>query len=391
METIALVALQHTLDHVDCPACEAERLELNRTTKMRHLKFREAAELVLADERFYLRKENALLAPDDKSIIVGKRTYRDHVDFTRRLNRFFGEIALEKIHEGHWRSYQKQRLATAQSGAINHETSFLKRVLERAGLWDGIKSKCHTLHVSKSQAGRSMTPEVKNAILVAASSRPRWQLFYHCGLLMLNTTCNQGEIIHLRIRDLEMKKRLISIREGGGQLKLQRDGSFRHATKTPQREREIPMNSSAFIVCTLLLKRYHRICRRMKIEPSPDHYLFPGRARGGKLDPTRHLISFKRAWAGICAHAGVNNLRIEDFRHSVSTQLQHNPSVAPGTVEHIMGHKPGSDTKDDYRHGQLDAMLKALEQIEVKPVRSVESVDNVVEFVSYQAAAGGKK
>jgi integrase len=392
METIALVALQHTLDHgPDCAACEADRLELNRTTEMRHLKFREAAELVLADERFYLKPENALLSPEDKSLRVGIRTYRDHADFTRRLNRFYGEIQLFKIHEGHWRSYQKQRLVTAGAGVINHEQSFLKRVLERAGLWDAIKSKCHTLHVPKSQVGRSMTPEVKNAILVAASSRPRWQTFYWCGLMMLNTTCNQGEIIHLRIRDLDMKERVLRIREGGGPLKLQADGSFRHATKTPQRERELPMNSSAFLVCTLLLKRYTRICRRLKLEPSPDHYLFAGRARGGKLDPTRHLISFKRAWAAICAHAGVNNLRIEDFRHEASTQLQHDSLVAPGTVENIMGHKPGSDTKDGYRHSNLEAMHKALERIEVKPVRPVESVDNVVEFVRSHAVGGGKK
>jgi hypothetical protein len=399
------LALQHTFDHgPDCPACEAERLELNRTIKMRHLKFRAAAELILADEKFYLQPENALLSPEDKSIIVGKRTWKDHKDFVERLNHFFGEITLDKIHEGHWRSYQKLRsgstksnawskkLSNAGPGLINHETSFLKRVLERAGLWDAIKAKCHTLHVPKSQAGQSMSPEVKKAILVSASSRPRWQQFYYCGLMMLNTTCNQGEVIHLRIRDVDMKERIIRIREGGGRLKLQADGSFRHATKTPQREREIPMNSSVFSVCTLLLKRYRRICRRLKIEPSPDHYLFPGRARGGKLDPTRHVISFKRAWAAICEHAGVNNLRIEDFRHEASTQLQHDPEVAPGTVENIMGHKPGSDTKDDYRHNQLEAMLKALERIEVKPVRpAVDEMDNVIEFQRSQIVAGGKK
>src|SRR5258707_3602638 len=95
--------LQHTLNHVNCPACDATRLELSRTTEMKHLKFRDAAELVLDRERFYLLPENASLVLDEsqKTLRVGERTYRDHCDFTRRLNTFFGEIPLANIHEGH--------------------------------------------------------------------------------------------------------------------------------------------------------------------------------------------------------------------------------------------------------------------------------------------------
>lgn len=398
--------LQHTLDHIDCPACEATRLELNRTTDVKKLKFRDAAELRLMEEHFYLQPENALLVVEDKSLRVGARTYRDHCDFARRLNVFFGGIPVEMIHEGHWHQYQKRRLKTAGSGVVNHELSFLKRILERAGAWDAIKSKCHTLHVGKSTVGRALTPPEERIILTAAATRRRWELFYLCALLMRNTTCNQGEAVHLRIKDLDMKARLFWIREGGGQLREQPDGSFRHAPKTSRRERELPMNDTVVWVFTRLLKRYKNLCKRLAIEPSPEHYLFAGRRRGGKADPTRHLGSFKRAWAGICAQAGlaargidvtrdvetlvaewaqickadnIKNPRIEDFRHTASTELQSNDEISTGIVEDLMGHKQGSDTKDEYRHSHAAAMLEALKKIEVKPVK-VEKPDNLVEL-----------
>lgn len=383
--------IQHTLGHVDCPACEATFIELCRTSDMRHLKFRDAALLVLADEHFYLRPENASLVVKDKSLRVGKRTYSDHADFTRRLNRFFGEIVLEKIHPGHWVNYQRERSATAGPGLINHETSFLSKVLHRAGLWDRIKNKCPNLYVPKSTVGRSLTPEMEQAILDAAASRPRWQPFYFAALLMINTTANQGEIVHLRIRDLDMEMRRFSIREGGGPLKLQSDGSVRHSTKTPKRERELVMTDAIFSICSELLRRYRRICRRLHIEQSPDHYLFPGRARAGKIDPTRHVESFKRAWAGICKQAGITGVRIEDLRHHASTKLQENEAIAPGVVEDIMGHAPGSKTKGNYRHIREHIMRQALQSIEVKPVRSVETVDKVVQMPRSQSVAAGQK
>lgn len=387
-----LSSLQHTLPHTpDCPACRAELLEINRKTEIRRLKFRDAAEIVLDDEAWFLREENAGLVHDSDSVHVGARTHSDHVDFVGRLNRFFADFPLEQINEGHWRAYQKYRLQTAGSVLINHETSFLSRVLDRAGLWKDLKSKCPRLQTTKSEAGRSMSDEEQHAIMFAASSRPRWKAFYYASLIMLGTTRPQGEILFLRIKDLDMTLRILSFREGRGRYKLQPDGTYRRAMKTAAREEDLPMTDTIYQVCALLLKRHKRICRRLGIEQSPEHYLFPGRKRGGKLDPTRPLKSFKKAWAGVCAAAGVTNLRIEDFRHHSSTKLQERHDIALGVIETIMGHTPNSNTKVDYRHIRHQAVLAAMKQIEVKPVRSVETVDNVVTLPKAQAVAAGKK
>lgn len=444
--------LQHTLNHINCPACEAERLDLNRQSDMRYLKFSAAAELILEDEQKYLLEENADLVHDTDSVHVGARTYSDHVDFVRRLNCFFGEIPLNKIHEGHWRSYQKMRrdpkgfLSDLQSiqpppnpeivqkfcellgkweGAgstlINHETSFLSRVLDRAGLWKDLKNKCPRLQETKSSAGRAMTPEQEQTITFTASTRPRWKPFYLGWLLMLNTSRPQGEILFLRIKDMDIDHRILHFREGRGKFRLQPDGSFRRAMKTAAREKDLPMTDSVFWVCRELLKRYRRICRRLKIEPSPDHYIFPGRARGSQLDPTRPMRSFRKAWAGICAVIGlqargiditrdielliqewaqikkqeeIKDLRIEDVRHTVNTkmeELQADQTVSAAVREHIMGHETGTRVNVDYRHPRYKPVLEALQQIEVKPVEPVDKVDKVVEFQRSQAVARGKK
>lgn len=391
-------SLQHTLDHIDCHACEGERLALNRKTEMRHLKFKDAAELVLEEEREHLAEENAGVMVETDSLRVGARTYSDHVDFVRRLNRFFAALPLEKIHEGHWRSYQKLRAeggdgeAGAGPSLINHEIAFLKRTLKRAGLWTAISQKCPSLQVPKSTVARAMTPEEESVILFTAASRPRWKPFYLASLLMLNTTRPHGEIRFLRIRDLDMQLRILSFREGRGVFKAQPEGGFRRAMKTGAREQDLPMTDTVYGVCGELLKRYRRICRRLHIETSEDHYLFPGRARGKQLDPTRPVKSWKKAWGAICDTAGVANLRLEDFRHHASTKLQEDHMVAPGVVEQIMGHEPGSKTKKDYRHIRHQAALQALQRIEVKPVHSVQIAENVVEMPRPQAVgSGGKK
>lgn len=164
--------------------------------------------------------------------------------------------------------------------------------------------------------------------------------------------------------------------------------------KTAAREEDFPMTDTVFWACTQLLRRYKRICRRLKIAPSPEHYLFPGRARAGKLDPTRPLRSFKTAWKAICKAAGVSNLRIEDVRHTVNTKMEEltrNQTVSQAVRERIMGHEQGTRVNVDYRHIRYQPMLDALKQIEVKPVQPVETVDNVITLPKAQAVAGGKK
>lgn len=353
MRTSALLdlstsALQHTLDHVDCPACEADRLALARSSQLRVLKFRDAA-LVCLDNELRLKS-------------IKPRTHKDHCDFVRRLNGFFAEIPLEKVHEGHVLNYQKLRARTAGAELINHEVAYLAHVLTEAGLWAELKPKVTRLMVPKSDAGRALEPEEQERLKLCAASNPRWQVAYWATLLTLNLGVGPGEISRLRVQDLDVREGFIDIRVD------------EETGKNPYREESYPMNDTVRWVSNKLLKRYFAICERQGIEPSGHHFVLPylpasnhhspEQIRQG-YDPTRPQASWRSAWRSLTAKAGLP-VRIYDLRHTFSTGIQEDTELSADVVQKLMRH--GTKTmKRRYLHLRDQVLLKAVTRHESTP------------------------
>lgn len=352
--------LQHTLGHVDCPACEATRLALIRTTDLRTLKFKDAAARCLDDEIRYTS--------------IKPRTHKDHRDFVRRLNVFFGELVLEKIHEGNVLIYQQERARTAGPELINHEISYFGHVMEKAGLWKALKPNVNRLAVPKKESGQALTAEQRQCLIMCASSNPRWEVAYLGTLLSLNIGVGPGEVCHLRVKDVDVRNRILEIcvdEETG---------------KNDFRADCYPMNDTMLWVSNRLLKRYYKICEREGIEPSPEHFILPYNAgRNQKADckmtghdPTRPQSGWRSAWRALLKKAGIE-IRNYDLRHTFSTELQEDKELAPEVIQKLMRHGT-KQMKKRYLHLRDKTVANVLERHEVKPApRMVETPEGFIE------------
>ncbi len=96
---------QHTLNHLDCPACERARANFVSSLSAT-LPFSTAAALWLDSRALNSTSGHAgrFIRPTTAA------TYRQYVS---ALALFFGEIPLNRIHVGHLREYQRLRLAGA--------------------------------------------------------------------------------------------------------------------------------------------------------------------------------------------------------------------------------------------------------------------------------------
>jgi integrase len=126
-------------------------------------------------------------------------------------------------------------------------------------------------------------------------------------LLALNTGLRRGELLQLRWRDLDLQRRLLTVRGEGA--------------KTRQ-TRHLPLNSEA----TGVLKAW----RPTAIEP--DWYVF-----GGSTEATP-LGTVKKAWQGVLKSASVTSFRFHDLRHTFASKLVM-AGVDLNTVRELLGHK----------------------------------------------------
>lgn len=373
MRTSALLSipvsdLQHTIGHVDCHACEADRLALSRTSDLKTLTFKQAAAVCLDDEVRYTG--------------IKPRTHKDHRDFVRRLNTFFAELVVEKIHEGHILNYQRLRAQTAGPELINHEVSYLAHVLDKAGLWKAIKPRVNRLAVPKKESGKALTPEQCECLVMCASSNPRWSVAYWGTLLSLNIGVGPGEVCHLRVKDVDVRNRMLDIRVD------------EQSGKNDYRADSYPMNDTMLWVCNRLLKRYYKICAEQGIEPSPEHFVLPYLTSCNKFavektgyDPTRPMASWRTAWRSLLKKAGLE-LRSYDLRHTVSTQWQEDAELAPEVVQKLMRHGTKA-MKKRYLHLRDKTVANVLERHEVKPAPKMIATEEG--FISVPALPAKRK
>lgn len=335
----------HTLPHVNCPLCDATKLETLKPAQLGELRFTQASTIWFAEHR-------ADISP---------KTQADYTQYLRPLQQFFGEMVLRQIHIGHFQQYQKWRheawtdatgrTRSAGPSAINHELNTVAQILDRAGLWTEIKRFYKALPQPRSRVGKALKDEAEERQLFdVAATNPRWKVAYWAGLLTANTGAGPNEIRHLRLQDLSLRSTppYIQIREG---------------LKNDYRQRTLPLNRSALWAVNQLLKRAQRIgcCE-------PEHYLLPHRARtrGEGWDFNQPIGSWKKAWQSLRIAAGMPTLRMYDLRHHALTKIYEQPEVSEQVATEIAGHE-GTKMRAHYSHIRLSMKQKALDAIEVRP------------------------
>jgi integrase len=127
-------------------------------------------------------------------------------------------------------------------------------------------------------------------------------------LLALNTGLRRGELLRLQWRDVDLNRRVLTVR--GEDAKT---GQTRH----------VPLNSEAA-----------RVAKVWKSLSDPDGYVF---VRSDDSD-SQPLSYIRKAWTGVLDAAGVKRFRFHDLRHTFASNLVM-AGVDINTVRELLGHK----------------------------------------------------
>jgi integrase len=233
---------------------------------------------------------------------------------------------------------------------MNHEINCLAQILRTVGLWAPLAKVYKQLKVPKSGPGIAMLPEEEQYLFeLAMNGSQSWKVAYCTSLITNHTTAGPGEIRNLRLKDVDLRNRVLHIRQGA---------------KNEFRVRDIPLNDEAFCAVSEL---HARAVKLGAIDP--DHYLLPGRAmRQGEVTVTKPVIGWRKAWYSLRSEVAkkyprLAKLRVYDLRHSAITKMLENPRISEEVIEDLAGHSISSKMKKRYSHIRMDAKRKAVQAI----------------------------
>jgi integrase len=280
---------------------------------------------------------------------VAEKTYKTERELLNTLMKTFGDRKLAEITAGDIQFYQATRIQTVSPKTVNLECS----VLRMARLWARMSEDYKPFPKCKSGPGRALSPEEEQRLFDVASSRPRWEAAYYAALLAANTTARKCEVRGLRLSDVNLLNKTISVR--------------RSTTKTDAGTRTIPLNETASRAVARLLGR-----ASMLGASEPDHYLFPAfrfkhtrdaSAAGAGFDPTRPMQTWRTAWRKLTRAAGLAGFRFHDLRHHCITRLAE-AGTPEQTLMAIAGHI-SREMLEHYSHIRMQAKRTAVAALDI--------------------------
>jgi integrase len=241
----------------------------------------------------------------------------------------------------------------------------IRGVLKRAKRWHHFAEEIHALPV-RQNIGRALTYDEKVKLLRRSAARPEWQTVACAARLARNTTMRGCEIKEMRLRDVDMIGRSLTVKK----------------SKTEAGERVIPLNADAWAV---ILELYSRAQTLGGFEAS--HFLFPA-CETAHIDPTRPMKSWRTAWrrltravqccgcgllqnaAAVYSKCGVDTsklkspfmgFRFHDLRHQAITELAES-RASDQTIMSIAGHV-SKKMLQHYSHVRIEAKRNALDAL----------------------------
>ncbi len=288
---------------------------------------------------------------------ISPKTFHEYQMNIRTLAAFFGEMRLQEISADQIRAFQQMRRAKCGAFTINHECSVLQQMLKRIGRWTEIAPNYQALPLPKERRGRALQDEQKEHLFRIAAMNPNWEAAFLFALISVNTTAGPKETATLRLKDIDLERRVLVIQPEGA--------------KNIHRIRPIPLNDEALRAVKLALARAERLGATL-----PEHYIFPFRIHRSRFDPTRHQTTFKTAWLRMVAAADLVGFRMYDLRHHAITVLLENPHVAPEVAESIAGHI-SREMQKRYSHVRMEKMREAVRTLSPPPKKPLQRVHRV--------------
>lgn len=322
---------QHTIGHVNCPACERSNTE--------------ALYVITAETSFTkaaLGWLDFLTLPTNFGSTDGRyikaNTEESYRQYCTSLDLFFGEMPIGKIHYGNLREYQRARLDGAEPfiryrrpqdarekkvgklsipakgktpcpvkpKKINQELGILRRIMIDAAVWTPeLEKKYRPLLEEEDEVQRALEPEEQELWLHTAASRESWELVHWYSQLGIGQTLGTNELRFLRVGDVNLYHRTVSVKAKG--------------VKGKGRNRSIALLTAEDLwAAEKLLER-----AKERGASAPQHYVFPFRTRRNTFDPTQPMSTsgIKREWQEVREASGLLWFRPYDLRHTGGTRL----------------------------------------------------------------------
>jgi len=274
-----------------------------------------------------------------------------------RLNRFdLGSKQLEEIRLAHVETWRIERQNNGTSPAtINRDISALKAALQKAWDWDLLEShplaRLKPLKIDKRPVVRYLSASEEKRLVAALVARDEekrkgrlsanahrkergYKTYPRLGiyadnltplvLLAINTGLRRGELWNLTWGDIDLKRKMLTVRGKGA-----KSGQTRH----------VPLNGAAVEV----LKNH-----RGRVSPMPSVEVF------GNAD-------FRKAFIATLKKAKVNSFRFHDTRHTFASKLVM-AGVPLNTVRELLGHASLEMTLI-YAHLAPDNLREAVDMI----------------------------
>lgn len=151
-------------------------------------------------------------------------------------------------------------------------------------------------------------------------------------LLTLNTGLRRGEVFNLKVSDIDLQKRILTV---VGEPDETTTGSKSGQTRL------IPLNDEAFSVLVAWLDQTNN-----------GGLVFPSPVTGGRFD------NINKAWRQLREEAGLPAVRFHDLRHTFGTRLAH-ARVDLVSIKEMMGHE-SLETTARYLHTSMERKFEAV-------------------------------
>jgi integrase len=350
--------LEHTIDHLECPACQAaDKLLKLDPMEMRAMAFADAA-LAWKGHRNNDPKLRVRTHEADKSSLAS-------------LQKFFGRVLMSSITAGMLQSYQNSRKNNslliggaelrpwrkpAGPSAINHDLNVLSQMLNFCGLLAKIAPDYYPLPIKPWSPRQKIMSEQEEAVFysrLAGADDEMVETAFWVALLTTHTTASGIELRGLRLENVM----LLAVEETSS-IYIPED-----ACKNDCRPRRIPLNDTARFAMANLVLRANRLG-----SSEPGHFVFPFFLDRGKYDPTRRAARgfLRKSWLKLRVVTGRADINPHDLRHlSITKMLE---KGATGEQVRAVSGQVTQKMIDYYSHLRLNTTAKTVARIDTPNV-----------------------
>jgi integrase len=231
---------------------------------------------------------------------VSEGTVRLEKERLKPLERVIGNVKLKEISSRTIRTYQAARGAQVSNRTVNLEIKLLRGILKSEGQWNRLQEDYKRLSEAGESPGRALNPRRVARSVQDRGKQGRMVVPYQAAIVANDTGMRSVELRNLKLGDIDIDARKITIRRAKGNA-----GLFR----------AVILTNDALKAMLKLLDRARKLNALR-----PEHYLFPYKIRKGVgHDPARPMKGWRTAWRALTIAAGVPGFRFHDLRHTFIT------------------------------------------------------------------------